>query len=397
MVLDIAETPIIELLQIHGRFSFSDELDVHLRARHISIRGDNSEFNIGTPFEAYTHKATITLFGEKEENAIFFEGAWSPGSKILANAGRIGFYGTPRAKAMTRLTQVAFKDATEIFVEPGLDWVPGDRIAIAPTSFDHEGGEDRFISTYDSTTGKAVLTTPLRIYHWGQNVTSANEYNGVDLRAEVILLTRNILIAGEDVKSWGARILTSDSVELDTTGNIRMRYGQTIMDSVEIYNCSQMDSYDAALMWENAKTLQSSVTNSAIHNGLGWGVRIEASANVVFSNNVLYDFRPFGVVADYSSDLVINENVLIKVVERTTIEANWNYVDRKGGYAICAVYASSAACTNVTVNDNIAAGAPMAGFWAMMHNCDEENLSFRGNVAHSIAGTNDGGMGAIFF
>lgn len=103
MVLDIAETPIIELLQVHGRLSFSDELDVHLRAKHISIRGDNSEFNIGTPFEPYTHKAKITLFGVKEENAIFFEGAWSPGSKILANAGKIGFYGTPRTQAMTRL------------------------------------------------------------------------------------------------------------------------------------------------------------------------------------------------------------------------------------------------------------------------------------------------------
>ena len=100
-----------------------------------------------------------------------------------------------------------------------------------------------------------MLTTPLRLYHWGQNVSTANDYNGVDLRAEVILLTRNILIAGEDVKSWGARILTSDAVELDASGGIKMRNGQTIMDSVEIYNCSQMDSYDAALMWENAKTL----------------------------------------------------------------------------------------------------------------------------------------------
>jgi len=60
-----------------------------------------------------------------------------------------------------------FKDATEIFVEPGLDWVAGDRIAIAPTSFDHEGGEDRFVESYDNVTGKATLTTPIRIYHWG--------------------------------------------------------------------------------------------------------------------------------------------------------------------------------------------------------------------------------------
>jgi hypothetical protein len=53
---------------------------------------------------------------------------------------------------------------------------------------------------------------------------------------------------------------------------------------------------------------------------------------------------------------VITNNILIKVVERTTIEANWNYVDRKGGYAICAVQASSSSCSNITVNYNIAAG-----------------------------------------
>ena len=107
MVLDIAETPVIEVLKIHGRFSFSDEKDVHLRAKHISIRGDNSEFNIGTPFQAYQHKATITLHGIKEDNAVLYDGVWSPGSKILANAGKVGFYGTPRAKALTRLHQAA--------------------------------------------------------------------------------------------------------------------------------------------------------------------------------------------------------------------------------------------------------------------------------------------------
>lgn len=89
--------------------------------------------------------------------------------------------------------------------------------------------------------------------------------------------------------------------------------------------------------------------------------------------------------------------MLIKVVERTTIEADHTYVDRKGAYAICAVMTSSASCSNITVNYNIAAGATMAGFWAMTLNCDEENTKFYGNVAHSIAGTNDGGNGAMFF
>jgi len=110
----------------------------------------------------------------------------------------------------------------------------------------------------------------------------------------------------------------------------------------------------------------------------------------------MYRFRPIGLAVDYSQDIEINYNVLVDVVERDTIEANWSYVDRKGGYAICAVYASMSSCSNITVNYNIAAGITMAGFWAMAQDCDEDNDSFYGNVAHSIAGTDFGGNGVIY-
>jgi len=69
-----------------------------------------------------------------------------PGSKMIANAGKISFYGIKRDDSrMTRLTVEAFKDDNEIFVETMLDWVAGDRIALAPTSFKYEASDDRFI------------------------------------------------------------------------------------------------------------------------------------------------------------------------------------------------------------------------------------------------------------
>jgi hypothetical protein len=66
------------------------------------------------------------------------------------------------------------------------------------------------------------------------------------MRAEVLLLTRNIVIAGEDIESWGCNIVTSDIVEPDLT----MRYGQLILDNVEVYNCSQIDTYKSAIRFE---------------------------------------------------------------------------------------------------------------------------------------------------
>jgi len=48
-----------------------------------------------------------------------------------------------------------------------------------------------------------MLTTPLKYHHWGASESTANNYNGADMRGEVILLSRSIVIAGEDIESWG--------------------------------------------------------------------------------------------------------------------------------------------------------------------------------------------------
>jgi cell migration-inducing and hyaluronan-binding protein len=95
----------------------------------------------------------------KAENAQLHTGAWMGGSKMIANAGTINFYGKKRADSiMTRLTVEAFMGDTEIYVAPLLDWVAGDRIALAPTSFKYEASEEAFIESYDRETGKVTLT-----------------------------------------------------------------------------------------------------------------------------------------------------------------------------------------------------------------------------------------------
>lgn len=62
------------------------------------------------------------------------------------------------------------------------------------------------------------MATALEFYHWGAPDSTGNNYNGVDMRAEVILLSRNIVIAGEFVDEqvydgFGGHIVTSDIME----------------------------------------------------------------------------------------------------------------------------------------------------------------------------------------
>jgi hypothetical protein len=58
------------------------------------------------------------------------------------------------------------------------------------------------------------------------------------MRAEVVLLTRNIKITGENIESWGGTVMTGDAIAF-IDGEIVTYSGHTYMDNVEIYNCSQ--------------------------------------------------------------------------------------------------------------------------------------------------------------
>lgn len=67
-----------------------------------------------------------------------------------------------------------------------------------PDHFDYA-----IIEHYDPITGNITLAEPLDYYHWGQSYSTIEQYSGVDMRAEVVLLTRNVKIAGNDTDSWG--------------------------------------------------------------------------------------------------------------------------------------------------------------------------------------------------
>jgi hypothetical protein len=90
----------------------------------------------------------------------------------------------------------------------------------------------------------------------------------VDIRGEVLLLSRHVKIVGNDTESWGCQILTGDFIEGDGT----YRNGSTVMDSVEIYNCSQFDTMKGALRFQSNGNSYSAISNTAIHHGLGIGV-----------------------------------------------------------------------------------------------------------------------------
>jgi len=85
---------------------------------------------------------------------------------------------------------------------------------------------------------------------------------------------------------------------------------------------------------------------------------------------VFFAFRPVGVAFDQVRNLTLKNNILSHVVERTTLEGDG--VDIFGGVLACSINYPSK-CYDVSITDNIVAGAICYGFTAMGHECDDDD------------------------
>lgn len=211
------------------------------------------------------------------------------------------------------------------------------------------------------------------------------------MRTEVLLLTRNVRIVGDNTDAWGGQILTGDFIEGDGT----FRNGRTYMDNVEIYNCSQYDTYKAALRFDSAFGADSKVTNCAIHHGLGMGIEVTDSANIFIQNNTVFDFVKYGFNIMTSKNITADGNRVIYVHSRHLI--GMAVGDPQGAMLVCA-HRKEDKCFGLTITNNIVAGVEAStvdttGYSVYGHECGDYNtIVFRNNTAHSIKG-----YGAIIF
>lgn len=110
------------------------------------------------------------------------------------------------------------------------------------------------IKSYDSASGLIEFEEEVEGYHFGDYKSTEDEYT-VDMRAEIALMDRNIVIDAslDDIsitlkQPWGCRVLVADFFEADR----KYRSGSIQFDNVQFYNCSQRYTWKAALKFENA-------------------------------------------------------------------------------------------------------------------------------------------------
>lgn len=115
---------------------------------------------------------------------------------------------------MTRLTEEAGEGEETICVQDASGWAVGDWLGIAPTFLDPlEFDSVEITSISSDSCGTRIGVKELKeegglLYrHFGSTETDWSDHGDLDMRGEVVYLTRNIKIFGETGVNWGGQIV----------------------------------------------------------------------------------------------------------------------------------------------------------------------------------------------
>ncbi|MFM2399957.1 MAG: hypothetical protein RL341_2114, partial [Pseudomonadota bacterium] len=288
LVLDVPVN--LASLQIEGQLQFDPTKDVELRAGSINLTGPSARLAAGSESAYHPSRATITLTGAR--TAQTEQGC---GNKaICVMGGSLELFGEPRL-SWTRLNATAAAGTTQLTLADAPNWRAGDRIVIAPSGVDPFEAEVR---TVTAVSGRTVTVDKALTYpHFGQTQT----FDGVtiDTRAEVGLLTRNVVIRGDDASAatgFGAHVMV-------------MGGGKAQISGIEMYQVGQkalLGRYP--FHWHLAGDVNGQYfKNSSIHTAYNRFLTIHGADRALVENNVAYDTIGHGF---YLEDGVEVKNVL---------------------------------------------------------------------------------------
>lgn len=221
LLFDIDESPVLNALIVEGSMIFAPSEDAdHLRTFDANfIMVQHGYFEAGTEEFPYTSKLQITMHATRYSPAFSIYGNKMIGCRYC----QLSMHGIPKVTTWTKLSETAEAGATEISVYGEPDWNVGDHIVIAGTTwwsaYDHE---EVVIAAIDGST----ITLEEALEH--RHLSVAPEFGGVEMpmRAEVGLLTRNVLFRGDPSDSradlFGAHIMVHSPG--DETSTARIHY-----------------------------------------------------------------------------------------------------------------------------------------------------------------------------
>jgi len=133
LLVDVDSTPHLKAVIVEGSIIFAPETDAtHHRtfdADYIFV--NHGKMEVGTEEFPYTSHITITMHGTAEDPYLP-----TYGNKVLGvRHGNLDMHGPERIPVWTMLESTAEINSTSITLQQAVDWVVGEEIAIASTSY----------------------------------------------------------------------------------------------------------------------------------------------------------------------------------------------------------------------------------------------------------------------
>lgn len=194
-------------------------------------------------------------------------------------------HGVVRNRTWTELDQTVAAGAEDIYLTEAVDWVAGEEIAIASTSFDHREAEQRTIKNISADRKHIYLTEPLRYQH--VSVTESFGSDDFTMRAEVGLLTRNIKVQGDSYskdKNYGAHVMMHGPATSGLVGRISY---------TEFTHCGQPAIVGRYCMHfhMNGDVSNSFIRGNAVHQSFARVLTIHAVYYLLVEYNVGYQVK----------------------------------------------------------------------------------------------------------
>jgi hypothetical protein len=175
VVYDMESGPSFKKLDVDGTLEFWPMRSARLSGKLMTVRGKLQVGTAEAPWPANL-TAEIALTGATDLPLI------EDGLRV--DGGTLDLHGAPVSVAWTRLAAPAFAGDSEIVLDRPVDWKAGQEVVVASTSHDPSESEIRVITKADGAT--VSFDRPLSRDHRAED----------GLRAEVALLTRNVIVRG---------------------------------------------------------------------------------------------------------------------------------------------------------------------------------------------------------
>jgi hypothetical protein len=338
VLLDV-NTPALKSLTISGTL-ICDERDVSITADWILII-NGGRLQCGAQNAPFRHRFVVTLTASNPN-----ENVMSMGTKLLGvMSGSLELHGEQRV-SWTRLGATAPAGSTRIVLDKVVDWRVGDKIVIASTDYSPTQTEEFTIRAISGST--ATLDKALKYSHWGQLQTFDGRV--IDERAEVGLLTHNIVVQGD-----------ASSVASGFGGHTMiMRGGVAYIEGVEFLNMGQKAHLARyPLHWHMAGDVNGAYfKNNSIVHSFNRCLTIHATSRLLVQSNVAFDTIGH---CYFFEDAVETGNVL---------ENNLGLYTRKPASDKEALLSTDMRPStywitnpNNVLRGNVAAGSQSLGFW----------------------------------